>query len=249
MVTPICPKCRREIPPADVNVANDVAFCRACNVAHQLSTMVHGVALEADLDLTRPPAGAWHRSTGLGAVIGASHRSIGSAIGLLFFALVWNGIVSIFVAVAIGSTLLHLGVPLPEWAREFKMAQNGIGIGMTIFLWLFLTPFIAIGLGMILAFFSSLFGRTEVEIHSSHGTIFSGIGPLGRRRRFNTALVKDVRIVNERWRDSDGDRRSRTHIVLETQDGKQMKFGSMLKPERMKFVAAAVRKAVFATNR
>jgi len=30
----------------------------------------------------------------MGAVVGARHRSAGTAVGLLFFALFWNGIVS-----------------------------------------------------------------------------------------------------------------------------------------------------------
>ena len=46
-------------------------------------------------------------------------------------------------------------------------------------------------------------------------------------------------------RDSDGDRRSKCQIVIETEDGKSIKFGSSLKEERMKFVAAAVRHALF----
>lgn len=243
MLTPRCSKCEREIPPADVHVANDVAFCRACNVAHKLSSLIHGVPLDTDLDLTRPPAGTWYRSTGLGAVIGASHRSVASAVGLLFFTVFWNGIVSVFVLLALGSTLFHLGIPIPDWFST-QMKRGDLGVGMTIFLWLFLTPFILVGLAMFIAFLSALAGRTEVQLHHSSGSVFSGIGPVGRRRRFNTAQVKDVRIDKQSWRDSDGDRRNKTHIVLQTQDGKEIKFGSMLRPERMKFVAAGVRKAI-----
>jgi 5-methylcytosine-specific restriction endonuclease McrA len=32
MVTPTCRKCKQAIPGEDVNVANDVAYCRACNL-------------------------------------------------------------------------------------------------------------------------------------------------------------------------------------------------------------------------
>ena len=49
---------------------------------------------------------------------------------------------------------------------------------------------------------------------------------------------------NQKWRDSDGDRRSKSQIVIETEDGKSIKFGSSLKEERMKFVAAAMREAL-----
>ena len=42
----------------------------------------------------------------------------------------------------------------------------------------------------------------------------------------------------------DGDRRRKAYIVIETCEGKQLKFGSMLTEERRKFVAGALRKAL-----
>ena len=244
MLTPTCSKCHRAIPAVDVNVANDVAFCRSCNLAHKLSGLVHGTELDANIDLTRPPAGAWYRSSGMGAIIGATHRSLGGALGALAVSLFWNGIVSVFVALALSATLHHLHVPVPHWFPAPKMNHSTMGVGMTIFLWLFLTPFILIGLAMIAAFLSSLAGRTEALIHRTQGVVFTGIGPLGWRRRFDTQSVKETRIDDRRWRDSDGDSRRKTQIVIEMNDGKQIKFGSMLREDRMKFLAAALRKAL-----
>jgi hypothetical protein len=244
MTTPVCAKCRRVIPGEDVNVANNVAFCRACNVAHKLSDLVQGVALEANLDVTRPPAGAWYQSSGLGAVISATHRLLGTALGLLAFSAFWNGLVSVFVALALSATLHHLKVPVPEWFPAPKMNKQEMGVGMTLFLWLFLTPFILIGLAMFAAFFSCLFGRTEVRIRNAEGEVYTGIGPLGYRRRFNTQAIADVRIDDRRWRDSDGDSRRKTEIIIETQQGRAIRFGSMLREDRMKFVAGALRQAL-----
>ena len=244
MTTLSCPKCRRVIPAEDVNVANDVAFCRVCNLAHKLSELVQGVSLEANLDLTRPPAGAWYQSGGLGAVIGATHRSLGTALGLLAVSLFWNGIVSVFVALTLSATLHHLKIPVPEWFPAPKMNKQEMGVGMTLFLWLFLTPFILIGLAMLTGFFSSLFGRTEVRTRHAEGEVYIGIGPLGYRRRFNTQAVADVRIDDRRWRDSEGDRRRKTEIVMETQEGRLIRFGSMLREDRMKFMAGALRQVL-----
>lgn len=81
--------------------------------------------------------------------IGATHRSIGSAIGLLLFALFWNGIVSVFVLFAIAGTLKQFNIGLPEWFPAPNMNGEPMSLGMVLFLWIFLTPFIAIGLGMI----------------------------------------------------------------------------------------------------
>lgn len=225
-------------------MANDVALCRGCNLIHKLSALIQAGELEANLDLTRPPAGTWYRSSGMGAMVGASHRSWGMALGALAFGLFWNGIVSVFVAVALSATLHHLHVPIPDWFPAPKMNKAEMGVGMTIFLWLFLTPFIAIGLVMIGAFFSSLAGRTEILVRHAEGMILTGIGPFAWRRRFNAQDVKDVRIDDRQWRDSDGDRQRKTQIIIELGSGKQIKFGSMLREDRRKFLAAAARKAL-----
>ena len=46
------------------------------------------------------------------------------------------------------------------------------------------------------------------------------------------------------WRDSDGGQQRKTYIVIQTREGKQLKFGSMLTDERRKFVAGALWRAL-----
>jgi hypothetical protein len=201
--------------------------------------------VDSGIDPNNPPAGAWYRNDGMGPVIGATHRSLGAAFGALAISLFWNGIVSVFVVLALSSTLRHLGFQLPDWFPAPNMNNSPMGVGMTLFLWIFLTPFIAIGLVMIGAFFSALAGRTEVRMHNADGVVSTGIGALGYRRRFDASAVKNVRIDDRQWRDSDGDRRRKTCIIIETRDGKQVRLGSMLTPERRKFVAGALRKVLW----
>jgi len=244
MATPRCPECRNVIVSDDVNVAADVAFCRSCNLAHKLSSLAAVVDLPTNLELHGPPPGAWFRTDATGTSIGATHRSLGAALGALAISLFWNGIVSIFVLLALSGTLHHLGIAVPDWFPAPRMNGGGMSVGMTIFLWLFLTPFIAIGTAMILAFLSSLFGRTELALQNGQAALYRGIGPFGYRRRFAMADVKDVRIEDRRWRDSDGDARRKTVIVIETRAGKLIKFGTQLTEDRRKFVAAATRKAL-----
>jgi len=245
MVTPTCSRCGRAIPSEDINVANDVAYCRTCNLSHQLSALTQGTELDSNIDPNNPPPGAWYRSDGIGPVIGATHRSIGTAIGALAFALFWNGITSIFVLVALASTLHHLGLGVPHWFPAPEMNGAPMSVGITIFLWLFLTPFILIGLFMIGAFLSSLGGRTEVRINNAEGVVFTGVSAFGYRRRFDASAVKDVRIDETQWSDRRGNRQRKAVILIETRDGKQVKLGSMLSPERRKFVAGALRKALW----
>jgi hypothetical protein len=245
MVTPTCPKCAHAIPREDVHVANDVAYCRACNLSHSLSALTHEAEMLTGVDLQRPPAGTWNRNAEMGGVvIGATHRSLGAAVGLLAVSLFWNGIVSVFVALAVASTLNLLGVPAPDWFPAPKMNGGPMGVGITIFLWLFLTPFILIGSAMIAGFFSCLAGHTEVSIRNAEGIVFSGIGAVGRRRRFDARGVQDVRLDHKHWRDSDGADQSKTHIIIEPRQGKPIKFGSMLREDRKKFLTLALRKAL-----
>ena len=245
MVTPTCSRCGKAIPSADINVANDVAYCRGCNVSHQLSALTQGTELDSGVDLSNPPGGAWYRNDGTATVIGASHRSIGTAVGALAFGLFWNGILSVFLLVAISGTLRNLGITPPHWFPAPVMNDSPMGVGMTIFLWIFLTPFILIGLFMIGAFLSAVGGRTEVRMGPTEGTVFTGVGSLGYRRRFDASGVEDVRIEDRQWRDSDGDRQRKTCILIETREGKQVKLGTMLTAERRKFVAGALRRVLW----
>ena len=238
-VTPMCPRCKQIIPSEDVNVANDIAFCRNCNLSCRLSGLTIGTAVDENVDVTSPPAGCWFRRDGNSVVIAATHRSVGQAFALLLFCLFWNGIVSVFVLFAAASTLRHLGLTLPGWLPIAK--GSSMPVGMTIFLWLFLTPFIAVGLVVLATFFSSLVGRTELRVDAEKGILFSGIGSLGFRKRFSTSNVQDVRVEDKRWRDSDGDSRRKTQIVIETNE-KPIYFGSMLTEERRRFLAGAAKR-------
>lgn len=240
MPTPTCPKCRRMISSDDINVAKDVAYCRECNISYPLSELTSGGGEEVDIDLHNPPKGAWYRSDGAGTVIGATNRSVGAAFGLLFFALFWNGIVSVFVSFAIASTLHLLHVPLPTWFPVPDSKGGDMGVGMTIFLWLFLTPFILVGIAVAIGCLMGLFGRTEVWIDHSRGVIFSGIKSIGWKRQFDASQVRSVQI--SQTRNNQG--RDTFAIQIELQNGKQMKLGSMLTNERRQFILGALRKTL-----
>lgn len=237
-----CPLCRNEIPADDVNVGTDVAFCRSCNQTYKLSTLQDAAALAA-VNLDVPPAGCWVRDDGDGVLIGASTRSVSSFFGLAFFAAFWNSIVGVFVAVTLASTLYHLGVTLPTWVPTPNQGGMPLGTGMTAFMWLFLTPFILIGLGILAAALMALAGRCEVRISRGEVRVFTGIGRLGWTRRINESDVRDVRYENFDWRDSDGDRRTRRNVLIETTE-KTVKVGAGMPEGRMKFMAAALRRAL-----
>jgi hypothetical protein len=244
MTTPSCPQCRRVIPAADVNVANDVAFCRGCNLSHALSDLTHDEMLTAHVDLSRPPVGVWQRRDGTDSILGASHRSWGSILGSLFLCLFWNGIVSVFVCFNLANTFNLLHLSMPEWFPAPEMNGAPVGLGMTLFLWIFLTPFIAVGLGVLGFLLSSLGGRTEVRIRPGHGVIFTGVGPLGWRQFFDPASILRVRVGSAAKRGNHEESSSKTEIVMEQRGGGALSFGSMLREDRRLFLAAALRQGL-----
>ena len=231
------------MPAEDLNVSTDVALCRPCGLFHKLSSLVDPAEPEevASVDLSRPPAGAWYRRDGDVTVMGVSHRSLPTAAGLLFFCLFWNGIVSVFVALALSSTLRLLGWSRPDWFPGPRMNGADMGWPITIGLWLFLTPFILIGLAMLAGFLSALGGRTEVTLRDGQGMIFGGIGPVGWRRRFRLEDVRAVRLGEKTWRNRRGVERQTHEIRIELREGKPLRLGSGLSEERRGFLLGALR--------
>lgn len=224
-----CPKCGTTIPADDVNVAKDIAFCRACDKGFALSDLVNNLVVPAQVDLSSPPRGAWYRDDGGTVSIGASLRSAGGAFGVLFFAGFWNLVSwTIFIAMLTGSGKV-----------------TGVGIhhsgGKTVagpVAYLFLTPFLLIGAVAALLALLVLIGRVEVVIRGQEGSIFTGAGSIGSRRLFDPASVTGVALRPANWTKNN---QPQYAVCL---DGPALKFGSMLSEPKRQFIAAALRKVL-----
>lgn len=241
-MTPFCSQCKTALPSDDINVAQDTAFCRRCNRAFKLSELVHETALPTPAELGKLPEGMWHRTNGIETRIGASHRSWAAAFGLLFFCLFWNGVVSIFVIGNLISTMALLGMPIPEWFPKLKGVKQGIG--MTIGVWIFLLPFILVGLGMFVALLSSIWGKTEVRITDSACAIESGVRPFRRKKTFLRQNVRSVSLKEREWQGKGGRARSTKYLEIELTEGKPIKFADSLPEEKMKTLSGLVRDAL-----
>lgn len=211
----VCPKCSTPIEPADVNVAADVMFCRPCSQVFSLSsTVATGGVFDAlrrpttprpPIDLDRPPKGAWFSDMGNEFRFGGSTRSA-MAFFLVPFMIVWSG----------GSLGGIYGSQIAN--GEFNLLMSLFGI-----------PFL---LGSIL-FWSlalmSIWGKVEITIRDDDGTIFTGIGSIGRRKHFRCSEMTLVREDIVTGKDS------RSHVIV-MEGATRIKFGSMLNEERRYFV-------------
>jgi hypothetical protein len=196
------------------------------------------------VDLSRPPAGVKLQDNGVDLRIEVSHRSVATALGTLGVAIFWNGIVSIFVAVAIAGTLHNFDIAQPSWLPTPEVGKIKMGLGMTLFLWLFLLPFIMAGWTFISMFLMAMFGKTEISIERHGCTLFTGLGHLGVRKRFEASDVLDVQLDRKPWSDKRGNIHYKHEIVVSLRAGKPIRFGSGLSEPRCQFITALLRKAV-----
>lgn len=246
MLLPSCPRCRRPLSAADIDMADDSAACSACGAEYRLSSLVAETETRQTTEANRaeagaePPHGAWRRFEADRVDLGATHRSLGSAAIMLGIALFWNGITSVFVLFAAAGTLRRFGVR-PSFFDGVSFADGDLpSTGLLIVLWLFLTPFMLIGAALCVAFVNALFGRTEIRVAPSTASLFQGIGPLGRTRRFDPAQVRAV--FEENYVSARGDEHAAAaRLVIEREGAKPLRFGSSLSETRRRFLLANLR--------
>lgn len=175
MIAPTCPQCKQIIPSNEINVLEDVAHCPDCKLSHSFVDIIKSFYLN-QVDLNAPPAGMQRLTLGSETMLTASHRSLKNFVGVimgLVIGVFWNSLVTLFIW-----SMLKEGVP--------------------IFMWLFLTPFILIGLIIIGAVFWGFFmligGKTVVRVSPEQASVFTGVGFIGRLQHFDPKLVKAVYI-------------------------------------------------------
>jgi hypothetical protein len=205
----VCPKCRRKIPLEDVNVATDIALCRSCVQTWKYSEIVQ-VDDAASRYLTHPPPGTWRRENPPnGFEVGASTRSP-LAFVLIPFMCLWSG----SSLTAIYGMQIHKG--------HFSLGTSLFGL-----------PFLlgTVGLGSVALM--AICGKVVVSVDRDNGMIFTGVGQVGWRRRFNWRGVTAIRRTERHGRNG-----PQPQITLEGE--KRLRFGTGLKAERMDYLLAVL---------
>jgi hypothetical protein len=206
-----CPKCNRELPLADVNVAADAALCRSCGQAFKAGELIRA-ADTPPVDPDRPPSGAWYDETFDGFRLGATTRSC-IALFLIPFMCVWSG----------GSLGGIYGSQIATGRFNPLLCLFGI-------------PFL---LGTVL--FGSLAlmtacGRQSLSVEGDEGVVFTGVGPIGRRKRF---AWSEVTGIDEELRLGQKGQPSRAILLT---GANPVRFGSMLSDARRQFFVGILRR-------
>lgn len=221
-----CPVCGENLPADFINIQEGVALCSACGQLSRLSEVVSHKRPVTEI-LEKPPKGCSITEWGQDVVIYASCRSMTGFLGALAFSLFWNGIVSVFVLVALAGLYTNLVGPVPAWFPAPQMNQP-MNLGMTLFLCIFLLPFVTVGVVMIGAVVMTLAGKVEVSVGETEGVVRTGVGVLAWRSRFDATAVRRVTMGTSTWQNNQ--EKSSPVIVIEAD--RTIKFGSMLTEER-----------------
>lgn len=237
-----CPDCDESINSDAVNIKEGVALCPGCGKLSRLSELNYDNRSLQEI-LAKPPTGCSIVPLGHGAVVSASLRSFGGFLGAACFALFWNGIVSIFVLVAIAGLYTNLIGPLPAWfpaprMNEGKPQMNGgpMDLGMTLFLCVFLIPFVTIGTGMAAAAIINLVGKVQVVIDDAESYVTTGVGFVKWKRRFHARDVRAVNFGYTAWRSNGASSK-----LIEMVADRTIKFGSLLATDRLEWLRAVLK--------
>ncbi len=210
-VAPRCLACSAVIPLDDINVAKDVALCRACGRTSPFSELQATGELR-QVDLTQMPRNLREVHDAQSDLVLIYRRWHPMLFFLIPFTALWSGL-------SVG--MIYLWPLLQGKALHVGEALFGL-------------PFLA-GTCILLGFIAYvLLGRWEIRLRAGDGTVFTGIGPFGWTRRFTLdrssvisladcgAKVDEVAVPCIR-------------IVTGTQT---LAFGAFLKDESKRYLAA-----------
>lgn len=215
-----CPKCGQRVAAEDVNVAKDLALCRRCNEAFAVSDAL-GASELADVDFSNPPRGVEISDLGNRLTLTSTARS-SMAWFFVIFAVFWNSIVSVFLSIAIAGAVTG------------EEVMDGPFPG---FLFVFLIPFVLVGVGMAGAALFTLVGKVRVTLDRDVLTVFTGVGSIGRVKTIDWREVTAVRIV-----DSGARSNNQPMMAVEVDGPSPIRFGTLLSEERRNFLAAVLRR-------
>jgi len=208
----VCPECKSDVPRTDVDMSSETAFCWHCQKNFACKDWIES-ALVTPESLQHPPIGAAYEQSpdGFKVVV-----STGSYRWLFFLpaACFWSKLAYLFTW-----ALLHP-----------KSIEPGAG-------WVLipvLTLFYLLGAALWGGALMPIFGKVAIRVDGDSGSIFTGIGVLGWRRRFNWRGVERIRLTtfySKKW--------NREQITLEGDEVIQVARG--VSHDRLCYLLTALR--------
>lgn len=212
----LCPNCGKQLPLDDVNMAQDMALCRACGYAGAFLS-ASAVPPMTDEEMARPPKRVTLRREFGDALTITCRPKKTALLFLVPFTAFWSGISMAGIYV----------VPLATGNFEWKLGLFGL-------------PFLIGTIGFLIAILYTLFGATKVTLAKGRVRIFMGVFGAGRTRELACGPGTTVTIEKSGYRVNHV---PQPEIVL-TSGERKLKFGAMgLSNEAQNYVAAVLRRA------
>lgn len=244
-----CPSCDREILSDDINLSEGVALCPNCGSLHKLSQLNFSGATIEEI-IANPPKKGRIKSNKDGVEISVSLFSFTSFIGSLFATLFWNGILSIFLSLAIAAVYYNFYGPVPGWfptpgLEDGKPIMNDqvMGAGMTMFLCLFLVPFVIIGFCLFVNTLLRLFGSTKIVISKKNAYASTGISIMSFKRSFDPKKVQSIKRTLSKFNNE-----GQKNHVIEILSTKRTTFGLLLSEKQQEWVVTLLRQVLIHKN-
>jgi hypothetical protein len=157
-----CLTCGAAIPLDDINVSGDIALCRKCGNTSAFSLVSGASGLVGSEGAGEPPRGVWVERDPMGGGVTITHKRV-SPLALFFipFTLLFGG----------GSFCAFYGTQL--MSGTFVLSDTLAGI-----------PFMIGAAILICVTLTVLFGKYAITLRRGEGTVFFGVGKLGRMRHF-----------------------------------------------------------------
>lgn len=213
-----CYKCNNEIPSVNINIQTDVAQCSACNEVFKISEHISNEPA-TNFDINDTPKGTWYKKGSRDIVIGASTRS-SIAFFLVPFMLVWTG----------GSLGGIYGTQLLSGKFDLVLSLFGI-------------PFV-LGSVLFWAFtLMAIWGKVEITLTSKGGEVFTGLGKIGKTKRFTW---EEISSVKESESSTKINNRQATNILLEGK--KRIVFGTGLSYNKKYYLLKALQQIIAKQN-
>ena len=162
--------------------------------------------------------------------------SPGTFLAITFGCLFWNGIVGMFVVLALRGFYWHYyGYPLPDWLGGHEIDSVG-SFHSTLALSFFLIPFVCLGILLFANAVLVAFGRQELVMTERGASVRTRIGPIKWNRRFDPKQVKTV-LLHSTTVSSAGSK-----PPIEILADKRIRFGQMIPEERRHWIFSAAKK-------
>jgi hypothetical protein len=231
----LCPRCDASLPVESINIQEGVALCPGCGVLSRLREVVDQTRPSGEI-LSQRPRGCTIEEGDQEIFVEASLRSASGFFGALFLCLFWNGIVSVFVLIAISGLYRHLIGPIPAWFPAPEM-EGGDSLGMTLFLCVFLIPFVTIGAFLIGTVLTTALGAVQAVVRDELVLIRTGIGRIAWTKRFDPRRYRQLTVTqNTKWQNN-----NQPTVVIEIIADETVQFGSMLTSARRDWMAAVLK--------